>query len=192
MGAHRPQRRRVAQAVAATGGRDAGAPRPAAASSRTNRNLHALAHVCILVIVPGLLAWLSGRPFIFPSLGPSALALALDGGGNRPRQLIGGHLTGVVSGLLAYHLLAPGLDLAALAAPLSSAGLRIVASGVLSVALTTWLMLVTRTTHAPACATTLIVSLGVLPGFVDGAWIMAAVICMYLVHLSIALTRGAD
>lgn len=157
-----------------------------------NRNVRELAQVCILVLVPGLLAWLSGRPFIFPSLGPSALALALDDGGNRARQVIGGHLIGVVSGLTAYRVLASGLGLAALAAPLSSDGLRIVASGVLSVALTTWLMLATRTTHAPACATTLIVSLGVLPGFMDGAMIMVAVTCMYIVHAAIALIRRAS
>src|SRR5208283_4779811 len=105
-----------------------------------------LAHVCLIVLVPGLLAWLFGRPLIFPSLGPSALAMALDSNGNRALQVIGGHLIGVISGLIAYHVLARGLNLTALAPALSGGGLRIVASGVVSVALTTWIMSATRTT----------------------------------------------
>ncbi len=43
--------------------------------------------------------------------------------------------------------------------------------------------------HAPACATTLIVSFGVLPGFVDGALIMAAVTGMFLTHRLVMLVR---
>jgi HPP family len=153
------------------------------------KNLRDLAHVCALVLVPGLVAWLSGRPLIFPSLGPSALAVVLDEKDNRARQVIGGHFFGVVSGLIAYHALAPGLSLAALAPALSADGLRIVASGVLSVGLTTLAMLATRTSHAPACATTLIVSLGVLPSLTDGGLIMAAVVGMFLAHRLVRLVR---
>jgi len=118
-------------------------------------------HVCVLVLIPGVAAWVFGRPLIFPSLGPSAFALVLDEDENRFRRVIGGHLIGVVSGLIAYHALAHGLSLAALVPALSANGLRIVASGVISIALTTASMWATRTSHAPACATTLIVSLGV-------------------------------
>lgn len=46
----------------------------------------------------------------------------------------------------------------------------------------TWLMLLTDTQHAPACATTLIVSLGVLSGFADTMLILAAVMAMFLTH----------
>ena len=153
------------------------------------KDLRDLAHVCLLLLVPGSLAWLLGQPLIFPSLGPSALALVLDDKGNRARQVIGGHFFGVLSGLIAYHLLAQGLTLAALAPALSIDGLRIGASGVLSVGLTTLAMLATRTTHAPACATTLIVSLGVLPSPMDGARIMAAVVIMFLAHRLVMLAR---
>ena len=153
------------------------------------KNLRDLAHVCLLLLVPGSLAWLLGEPLIFPSLGPSALALVLDDKGNRARQVIGGHLVGVLRGLIAYHLLARGLALPALASALSTDGLRLVASGVISVGLTTGAMLATRTTHAPACATTLIVSLGVLPRATDGVLIMAAVTGMFLAHRLVMLAR---
>ena len=56
------------------------------------RNLEDLAHICVLLLVPGLAAWLFGRPMIFPSLGPSAFALVLDEKENSARRVIGGHL----------------------------------------------------------------------------------------------------
>ena len=157
-----------------------------------HKTLRDLARVCAIVLVPGLLAWLFGRPMIFPSLGPSALAIVLDERGNRFRQVIGGHLFGVLCGLVAYHVLARGLSLAALTPALSADGLRLVASGVVSVGLTCLAMLTTRTTHAPACATTLIVSLGVLPSLLDGTLIMVAVLVMFLSYHLVRLLWKSD
>ncbi len=145
------------------------------------KTLYAVAHVCALMFVPGLAAWLTGQPLIFPSLGPTAFALVFDRRENDARQVIGSHLIGVAGGLIAYHTLAQGLTLAALRPVFSMDGLRIVASGVLSIGLTTLAMAVLRLSHAPACATTLIVSLGVLPAVTDGVLIMVAVIGMFLI-----------
>ncbi len=155
----------------------------------TRKSFYDLAHVCTLVLVPAVAAWVLGRPLIFPSLGPSAFALVLDENENRVRRVVGGHLIGVLSGLFAYHVLAHGLSLAALWPALSADGLRIAASGVVSIALTVTLMSAARANHAPACATTLIVSLGVLPGLVDGVLIMAAVTGMFLTHRLVTLVR---
>lgn len=58
------------------------------------KTLRDLAQVCAIVLVPGLLAWLFGRPMIFPSLGPSALAIVLD-----HRVMVA-----VVVMFLSYHL----------------------------------------------------------------------------------------
>ncbi len=134
------------------------------------------------MVVPGVAAWLTGQPLIFPSLGPTAFALVFDRRENDARQVIGSHLIGVVGGLIAYHTLAQGLTLAALRPAFSVDGLRIVASGVISIGLTTLAMVALRLSHAPACATTLIVSLGVLPAITDGILIMVAVIGMFLIH----------
>ncbi len=152
-------------------------------------SLYNLAHVCTLVLVPGVAAWVLGQPLIFPSLGPSAFALVLDENENLAWRVIGGHLIGVLSGLLAYHVLAYGLTLAALSPAFSLGGLRIVASGVASIALTVVAMSAARANHAPACATTLIVSLGVLPGLVDGMLIMVAVVAMFLTHRLVMWVR---
>jgi hypothetical protein len=153
------------------------------------KSFYDLLHISALVLVPGVLAWVFGRPLIFPSLGPSAFVLVRKEGENRARQVIGGHLIGVVSGLIAHHALAKGLTLAGLAQPLSEKGIHIVASAVISMVLTTVVMSVARANHAPACATTLIVSLGVLPTFLDGSLIMVAVIGMFVTHHLIRMLR---
>ena len=98
---------------------------------------------------------------------------------------MGGHLCGVISGLLAYHVLASGLTVTGIHPPLSTDGLLIAASGTLSVILTAGSMLLTRTVHSPACATTLIISLGLLPSILDGAIIMVAIIVLYGAHVAL-------
>lgn len=129
----------------------------------------------------GVIVWVTGRSFVFPSLGPSAFVLAY-----RPRaqlsarKVIGGHFFGVIVGLLTYELMADGLAVNVTHAPLSTESLLLGLSGIVSVTFTTAAMLLTRTVHAPACATTLIIALGLLPGIVDGLIIMASVTILYL------------
>ncbi len=143
----------------------------------------AAARIGLLLTVPALIAWVTGCPFIFPSLGPSAFSLIVgDKCEDTGRKVIGGHLIGVAGGLLSYHLIAHGLSLSALPAPLSPPLLRLGASGVLSVVLTAVGMLAARAEHPPACATTLIVSLGVLSTFGDAFFIMLAVAAMYATY----------
>jgi CBS-domain-containing membrane protein len=139
-----------------------------------------------LVAVAGALAWVSGFPFIFPSLGPTAYLLAVrpTAPTAHPRRVVGGHTIGVVAGLVAFHLFAPEVAVTATLAPLSMAGLRIVASGVLATALTAGGMLVTDLRHAPACATTLIVALGLLPTLAEAAGIVGAVVVLVGVHVA--------
>lgn len=143
-------------------------------------------YVGVLLAVPGLLAWVTGQAFIFPSLGPSAFLLATvrEGKVTAPRRVVGGHFIGVLAGLLAYHAIAPdlGVSVTTAAPVLATAQLRFVASGVIAVVLTTGGMLATETVHPPACATTLIVSLGLLSSLVDGALIMLAVVVLVAVH----------
>jgi hypothetical protein len=146
--------------------------------------------VGLLLCLPALIAWSTGRPFIFPSLGPSAFSLVIDRQGEATgRRVIGGHLIGVVGGLVAYHLIAHGLTLTTLPSVFSFPLLRLAASGVISVILTTAGMLAAKAQHPPACATTLIVSLGLLATFRDAILIMLAVAVMYDVHRFILPNR---
>ncbi len=135
----------------------------------------------LLLALLATVSWATGRPFVFPSLGPSAYALATDGEGRlTARRVIGGHAVGVLAGLAAYHLLAGGLSLASLPPAHSMDALRLAGSGTLSVALTATGMVATGTDHAPAAATTLIVSLGLLADPVDGLIILVAVSALFL------------
>lgn len=148
------------------------------------RRVYTSLYASLLFTVLGLIAWTTGRAFVFPSLGPSAYILAFDRRADRARsyRVVGSHLIGAVAGLLAYTLIAEGVALTASTPPFSTDGLRLAASGVVSIALTTWAMIATDANHAPACATTLIVSLGLLSTPVAVGIIVAAVVVLVTVH----------
>jgi hypothetical protein len=148
------------------------------------RRLGTSLYAGVLFTVLGTVAWLSGQPFVFPSLGPSAFLLAFERRGSRERlyRVVASHAIGGVAGLLAYTLLGAGVTLTATPAPGSAAGLHLVASGVCSIVLTSWGMIATDTNHAPACATTLIVSLGLLPTPAQVGIIVASVVVLVAVH----------
>ncbi len=138
----------------------------------------------VLFTVLGGLAWASGQPFIFPSLGPSAFILAFERRGERTRtyRVVGSHLIGGLAGLLTYSLLAGGVSLTTSPPPLSAAGLGLALSGMLSIVLTSWGMIATDTVHAPACATTLIVSLGLLSTPIQVGMMIVSVIILVEFH----------
>lgn len=143
-----------------------------------------------LLLVPALIAWATGRPFIFPSLGPSAFSLVMDKKGtDTAKTVIGGHLIGVAGGLLAYHVLAAGLALSQLPVSRSLSMLHLAASGILSVVLTTAGMIAARMEHPPACATTLIVSLGLLATFWDALFIIVAIVVLYGAHVLLTMVN---
>lgn len=139
----------------------------------------------LYLLMVGIVAWLSGRPFIFPSLGPTAYVLAFDimpDQHHSARAVIGGHACGVAGGLLSYHLVVSPYTLVGLAEPLSLIGIFLALGAVLALMITTWLMLLFNASHPPACATTLIISFGILPDLLDGLFIIAAVAVMYGVY----------
>jgi hypothetical protein len=137
-----------------------------------------------LLVVAGAAAWATGLPALFPSLGPTAYVLALRPGApeSRPPRVLGGHALGVLAGLACYALLVAGTTVAAPPPAGSVAGLRLTAAGVASVGLTTGAMLATDLRHAPACATTLIVSLGLLSTPREGLLVVGSVAALVAVH----------
>ncbi|WP_396611957.1 HPP family protein [Haloferax sp. S1W] len=138
----------------------------------------------LLFATLGVVAWASGQAFVFPSLGPSAFVLAFASESERPRstRVVGGHVIGAVAGLLAYSLLGAGTTLTAAPPAFSLTGLGLVASGFLSVVATSWGMVATDTVHAPACATTLIVSLGLLSTPTEVGIIVTSVVLLVVVN----------
>ena len=149
-------------------------------------------HTGLLVAAVGVLSWVTGLPALFPSLGPSAFVLAMfpDGEASDPQRVVGSHVLGVAAGLLTYHLLASGVVVTNQIAPLSADGFRLAVSGVGAIVLTVTSMLQFRVRHPPACATTLIVALGLLPSVFEGALIVAAVIVLVVMQEAILLNDG--
>jgi hypothetical protein len=140
-----------------------------------------------LFTVLGAIAWKSGEPFIFPSLGPTAFILAFEKHGKQTRvgRIVGSHLIGGIAGLFAYSTLAVEVSLTTTLPPGSIAGLRLAASGVLSIIVTSWAMIATDTIHAPACATTLIISLGLLSTPRQVAIIVISVVVLVGFHTAV-------
>jgi hypothetical protein len=143
----------------------------------------------LLFTVLGVIAWVSGQPFIFPSLGPSAFILAFERRSERTRtyRIVGSHLIGGIAGLLAWSLLAAGISITVTPPALSPEGLRLVVSATLSIVLTSWAMIATDTIHAPACATTLIVSLGLLSTPLQVGAIVVSVTILVEFHAGVLL-----
>lgn len=136
-----------------------------------------------------MIAWGSGQPFIFPSLGPTAFVLAFDRRSDRTQsyRIIGSHLIGGIAGLLAWAVVASGVSITATPLPFSYEGFRLVASATLSNVLTSWAMIASDTIHPPACATTLIVSLGLLSTPLRVGIIVGSVTILVLFHNSVLL-----
>ncbi|ELZ76098.1 HPP family protein [Haloferax volcanii] len=138
----------------------------------------------LLVAALGGVAWATGQPFVFPSLGPTAFALAFRRRGTRPRstRIVGGHAVGAVVGFAAYALIASGVTISPSLSVASTDTLRLVTSGAISVAATSWGMVELDAVHPPACATTLIVSLGLLSTPQSVATIVASVVILVGAH----------
>jgi len=143
----------------------------------------------LLFTVLGTIAWASGQPVIFPSLGPSAFILAFERRSERAQtyQIVVSHLIGGVAGLLAWSLLASGISITATPPALSAEGLRLATSATVSIILTSWSMIATDTVHPPACATTLIVSLGLLSTPVQVGIIVVSVVVLVECHAAALL-----
>lgn len=141
----------------------------------------------LLFTVLGAIAWATGQPFIFPSLGPSAFILAFDRRSERTTtyRIVGSHLVGGVAGLIAWSFLASGISITATPPAFSPEGLRLTASATLSIVLTSWAMIAARMVHAPACATTLIVSLGLLSTPLQVTIIVVSVVILVEFHAAV-------
>ncbi len=129
---------------------------------------------CLSIALMGVVALLTGQPFIFPSLGPTAFLFFYTPltPAASPRNAIIGHLIGALAGW--GSLLLFGLHHAGPALSTGVTGPRIGAAA-LSLGLTSGLMVLLKAPHPPAGATTLIISLGLLRTFDQVVVLMVAV-----------------
>lgn len=147
------------------------------------RTISVTSKSALFILLLSLIAWASGAPFIFPSLGPTAYLLAFDQKrSHSARVVIGGHACGIFGGLVSYHLVVDPYNLFMLTEAVSTSGIFLGLGAVLAIAITTFLMLMLQVSHPPACATTLIISLGILPHWLDGLFILIAVVILYYTY----------
>jgi len=144
---------------------------------------------CISIGLMAALALITGSPFIFPSLGPTAflffytpLAPAAS-----PRNTLVGQTIGVLAGY--FSLLVTGLTAAGPALAVGVTWPRVIAAA-LSLGLTSGLMVLFKSPHPPAGATTLIISLGILTKPWQLLLLLAAVVLLTLQALAINRLAG--
>jgi len=138
----------------------------------------------LLLSLAAAVAWLSGAPAVFPSLGPTAFVLSTARRKPTGRVVVGGHAVGVVAGLASYLAIAAVVPVPD--SPLVFDPPWLALSAVLAVTLTTAGMRLTDLVHPPACATTLIVSLGLLSPVQSVAVVVPAVISLLVVDRALA------
>lgn len=108
-----------------------------------------------------VLAMICRVPFVFPSVGPTALLLfaSPEAPSGCPRNTLCGHAIGILCGYGALWI--TGLQHAP-SAMLEGVNLARVIAAAISLASTGALMILFRVVHSPAGATTLIISLGII------------------------------
>ena len=113
----------------------------------------------ITIAILSLFAHLSDTALIFPSLGPTAILFFLTprAVAAKPRNALWGHGIGIICGYFA--LLVTGLTTTPSVLDGGVTLPRIIAASI-ALALTGAIMVITRTSHPPAGATTLIIALG--------------------------------
>ena len=115
-----------------------------------------------LTLLVGLLGLVTGRPWLGPSLGPSIILVTMSPAHPTARgwNIIAGHFIGLAAGLAVVALLgaqnAPN--------PIQTGQLEPVrvAAATLAILLTSLGGIITRSSHPPAAATTLLVALGAI------------------------------
>jgi CBS domain-containing membrane protein len=144
---------------------------------------------CISIGIMAALAVLTRSPFIFPSLGPTAFLFFYTptAPSASPRNTIIGHAVGVIAGY--FSLLITGLTMAGPALAVGVTWPRVIAAA-LSLGLTAGLMVLLKSPHPPAGATTLIISLGILTKPWQLLLLMVAVILLTLQAIIINRAAG--
>lgn len=153
--------------------------------------LFSLINGFISIALMSIVALLTKSPFIFPSLGPTAFLFFYTPTAppSSPRNTILGHLIGALAGWVSLAIF--GL-IAAPPALTSGVGWSRVAAAALSLGLTAGLMVLCKVPHPPAGATTLIVSLGLMPHIQQIPILMAAVVLLTFQAIIINRLAGID
>jgi HPP family len=128
-----------------------------------------------LILVVGVTGLLFGRPWLLPSLGPTAVLVGEMPAhpASRPWNTIVGHFGGLVAGFVAVFITGAASQPAVLTAHVLTPQ-RVVAA-VIAIGLTVLVGTVLDASHPPAAATTLLVALGSISTLADALNLMLGV-----------------
>jgi len=131
----------------------------------------------LTIALLSLLALVTGSPFVFPSLGPTAYLFFFSpmAAASSPRNTIFGHAIGLACGYAAFMLTVWSGQPASVHGGVHG---PTVLAAALSLSATGALMVLCKVSHPPAGATTLIVSLGIIATPKDLIVIEAAVVLL--------------
>lgn len=143
----------------------------------------------IVIALAGVAALVMKEPMLFPSLGPTAMLFFQQptAATSSARHALVGHAVGLVIGYLC--LVGSGL---AHAGPVTATGVTVprLLGAAASVALTAIILTLVHCEHAPAGATTLIVSLGIITAPMSFVWMWAAVVLLTVASIFINRLTG--
>lgn len=145
----------------------------------------------ITIALLAAVAMISGTPFIFPSLGPTAFLFFFTPTSptSSPRHTIFGHAIGILCG---YGALAVTGLVHAQPAMVTGVDERRLFAAALSLAATGALMILLKAAHPPAGATTLIISLGIVTRPFHLVIIEVAVALLVVQAIAINRLAGID
>ncbi len=137
------------------------------------------------------LAMISHTPFVFPSLGPTAILLFVMplSPTASPRNTLYGHAIAIVCGYGSLVITGLAKAPSALSAGVDS---RRILAAALSLAFTSALLVLLKSAHPPAGATTLIISLGFVTGIFYLLVIEVAVVVLVVQGILINRAAGLD
>ncbi|HXO17643.1 MAG TPA: HPP family protein [Candidatus Dormibacteraeota bacterium] len=160
-------------------------------SERIAWMLFVFVNTFVAIAVLATIAMLSKAPFIFPSLGASAILMFYSPPlpTASPRSVILGHAIGILCGYAALVL--TGLQNSPSVMIMGVDEMRVFAAS-LSIALTGALMVFFRVTHPPAGATALVISLGVFTKVYQLPIMELAVIILTLQAIIVNKLAGVD
>lgn len=158
---------------------------------RPVRSVFVLINGFITIAILAGVAMLSGTPFVFPSLGPTAFLFFVTptAATASPRNTFYGHAIGILCGHGA--LLLTGLQHAP-AATVTGVDMNRVLAAAISLASTGALMVLCNAPHPPAGATTLIICLGIVTRPIHLIIIQVAVVVLTIQAIVINRLAGID
>lgn len=147
--------------------------------STTILGLFAFVNGLVAIAIMSAVALVTGAPFVFPSLGPTAFLLFYTPmqPASSPRNCLIGHGIGAACGYLSLVIFGLTDSPPAL---VEGVQWNRVGAAALSLGLTSGIMVWARSPHPPAGATTLIVSLGIIREPADLVVLMVAVALLVL------------